>query len=92
VGLAWRGQPVALCSAPGIALCHGLISLSLSLRGPGVRKEGERKERAAVADAWAILGSTRLNGCDTVGVGPQDRGREGRCGWNGGGSVAAVRR
>jgi len=52
-------------------------SLSLSLRGPGVQKEGKRRGRAAVANVGAILGSTCLNGCNTIGVGPQDRGREG---------------
>jgi hypothetical protein len=45
-------------------------SLSLSLHGPGMQKEGKRKETTAVADSWAILGSTHLNRCDTIGVGP----------------------
>jgi len=45
-----------------------------------VRKEGKRKERVAVADTWAILGSTYLNGCDAIGIVPQDREREGETG------------
>ena len=64
------GQLLLLCRGPDVPLRWTASSSPLGPREPSAWKKRRRRERAAVADAWAILGSTHLNGCDTIGLGP----------------------